>query len=407
MKHPFGDLNIDQVKIRAKEIAPAVVTILIGAQNCLEEKKKDVKTKPAEISDSKKSDQINWWDDNKIQVNDSLEDINELFMKNKWSDGLPIIPPTQTRVKKMLESSGRTADDLIASIPPIWGKATVAKIAANAVMSGCNPQHMPLLITAVEAMVETVFNLQALQATTNPCAPLMLVNGPVRQKLGINYGAGVLGPGFKANAVIGRAIRLILLNIGGAQPGELDKATHGQPGKFSFCIAENEEENPWEPFHVENGYKKDASTVTMINATGTLNILDSASSTAESLLKTLAGGMISQGTINLLKGGDPLLILSPEHAHILAREGVSKQGLKKYLFEKARLPIFAFSEENQEKYLKKRRPHLFENIPYEQITVSIADQPDDIMIVVSGGSGRHSVFVPTFVNGRTVTKEVR
>ncbi len=165
-----------------------------------------------------------------------------------------------------------------------------------------------------------------------------VVNGPIRLKLGLNSGAGALGPGVKANAALGRAIRLILLNIGGARPGELDKATQGQPGKYSFCIAENEEESPWEPFHVERGYEHNTSTVTMVNATSTLDIIDTASSTAESLLTTLAGGMVPQGTWNHYKGRDPLLILCPEHAEILARENLSKKQVKEYLFQKARVP---------------------------------------------------------------------
>jgi hypothetical protein len=255
-------------------------------------------------------------------------------------------------------------------------------------------------------MAEENFNLPALQTTTNPCAPLMIVNGPIRNRLSINSGAGALGPGSHANAVIGRAIRLILMNIGGAHPGEIDKATHGQPGKYSFCIAENEEENPWESFHVEKGYDENTDTVAMVNATGTLNMLDSASSTAESLLTTLAGGMIAQGTLNLLKGGDPLIILSPEHAHLLAREGLSKKQVKEFLFQKARLSIHAFSVEVQEKYLQKRRPDLFKETSYDQIMVPIADNSDDIMIIVSGGPGRHSVYVPTFVNGKTVVKKI-
>ena len=395
MKHPFASLSLPEVKRRAGEIAPDVVLVLTTLQTPSNINSNDRSLKP------KRSH----WKDKTFQVPDSLEAINELFCEKKWSDGLPIIPPTEERVKNILETVEKDPDEIIASLPPLWGAASIGKIAVNAVMAGCSPEHMPVIIAAIEAMSDEKFNLHALQTTTNPCAPLMVVNGPIRSKLNINSAAGVFGPGPRANAVLGRAIRLVLINIGGARPGELDKATQGQPGKYSFCIAENEEENPWEPYHVEKGYDRKASTVTMVNATGTLSMLDSASSTAESLLTTLVGGMIPQGTLNLLKGGDPLIILSPEHAQLLAREGLSKNQVKEWLFKKARLSIHAFSREVQEKYLQKRRPHLFEG-PYDQITVPITDNPEDIMVFVAGGPGRHSVYVPTFVNGRSVIKEI-
>ncbi len=406
MKHPLGSLSLAEVKVRAREIVDEVVRILTTKEEILEndvnKRLLDLKLGVAEENIKKVGSN---WDDRTVQVPDSLDAINEVFYEKKWTDGLPIVPPTKAMVEKMLEVMDRDPNDVIAHLPPLGGRATVAKIAVNAVMAGCRPDYMPVLIGTVQAMRETRFNLDAIQTTTNPSGVLMILNGPIRDKLRLNSGAGVLGPGFKANATLGRAIRLILLNIGGARPGELDKSTQGTPGKYSFCIAENEEENPWEPFHVERGYEKKTSTITVVGAVSTLNITDSASTTAESLLTTLAGGMIPQGTQNFSKGGDPLLILCPEHASMLAREGMTKRQVKEYLFQHARLPFNAFSKEVLEKHLKKRRPHLFKEDSQDKM-VPITDQPDDIMIIVCGGPGRHSVFIPTFAYGLSVTRAI-
>ncbi len=397
MRHPLGSLNLSEVKDRAREIAKEVVRILTTPSEIL--KREGGRRQLVGLRSEGKTIQVR-------ASTDAIDEVNGLFYEKKWTDGLPIVPPTEARVRKMLESVDRDPDEVVACLPPMGGEATVTKIAVNAVMAGCKSEYMPVLIAAVQAMSEGIFNLSALQTTTNPCAPLMIVNGPMRSRLGLNSGAGALGPGVRANATLGRAIRLILLNIGGARPGELDKATQGQPGKYTFCIAENEEESPWEPFHVEKGYEENASTVTIVNATGTLGIVDSASSTAESLLTTLAGGMVPLGTLNLYKGGDPLLVLSPEHASILACDGLSKRQVKEFLFQRATVPLTAFSDEVQEKYIRKRRPDLFGRGSETKVMVTIADKPDDIMIIVCGGPGRHSVFVPTFVNGRTVTKVI-
>lgn len=158
---------------------------------------------------------------------------------------LPMVPPTEARVAAMAAGSGMPPGQVVAVVPPAMGVATVELIAVNAVMAGCRPQHMPLLIAAVQAMVEPQFNLYGCQATTHPVAPLLIVNGPLARALNIHSGSGCFGPGPWDNGVVGRAVRLILLNIGGAVPGEIDKATMGHPGKFSFCIAENEAESPW------------------------------------------------------------------------------------------------------------------------------------------------------------------
>src|SRR5690349_5581141 len=202
--------------------------------------------------------------DASLEADDDFDAINALCLERRWSDGLPIVPPTAERVERMLEFCDRPLSEPIAKIAPRYGEATPLRLAANAVMAGCRPEYFPLYMLAIEAMCEEPFNLYGVQATTHPCAPLAIFNGPVAREIGLNAGHNAFGPGTPANATLGRAIRLALLNIGGALPGAGDMSTFGAPSKFSYCVAENEEANPWEPLHVERGFPTDATTVTVI-----------------------------------------------------------------------------------------------------------------------------------------------
>ncbi|MGH7746307.1 MAG: hypothetical protein ACREQ5_16335, partial [Candidatus Dormibacteria bacterium] len=185
----------------------------------------------------------------------------ELMYQAGWTDGLPVVPPLQELVDDFVRFVDGSPEDVVGEIPPLGGKATLAKVAANAVMAGCRPEYMPVVLAALDAMLDEKFNLGGMQCSTHLSTPLLIVNGPIRHELGINCGANVFGQGWRANATIGRAVKLILVNIGGAVPGETDKATLGHPGKYSYCIGENEEESRWDPLHVERGFKRDDSTV--------------------------------------------------------------------------------------------------------------------------------------------------
>ena len=182
-------------------------------------------------------------------------DLQEWYFAQGFTDGLPVVPPTEEKVEAMIEALGGDPAFLEARVPPRWGNLTRRVLAINAVMAGCLPIYAPVLRTALRAMCENHFNLNAIQATTHVIAPLAIVNGPVRKQIGMNAGHGAFGPGNRANATIGRAIRLVLLNVGGALPGVLDKSTQGTPAKYSYCVAENEEDSPWAPYHVEKGYR--------------------------------------------------------------------------------------------------------------------------------------------------------
>jgi hypothetical protein len=311
-----------------------------------------------------------------------------------WSDGLPVLPPTRAAVDAMIGAVGMQSNHVLGVIPPVNGVASVEKIAANAVMAGCLPEYFPLVLGAVKAMLQRGFNIDGVQTTTGNVAPLTIINGPCRKTLDINCGANVLGQGWRANATIGRAIRFVMINIGGAVPGLYDKSTIGQPAKYTFCIGENEEESPWEPLHVERGLKRDADAVSMFGCSGVNSAVDMASQNAKGLLKTFAltmtGGMTSGVTST-----EVMLFVCPEHAAILAANGYSKREIRHELFALARIPFEKISDENIE-LLAKRRPSWFQNNARE---IGAVDRPEDIWIVVAGGAGAKSAYVP----GRTGT----
>ncbi len=337
----------------------------------------------------------------KIKVIDSIEEVYRTYCERGWGDGLPIIPPTEERVRWMLSGCARPPQETIALLPPGMGAATIEKIAVNAVMAGCLPEYLPVIIAAVEAVAEEKFNLLGVQATTHPCGVLTVINGPLGRILGINSSGNAFGPGVRANATIGRALSLILLNIGGGIPGEIDKSTQGNPCKYTFCVAENEAANPWQPFHVEKGYRPEDSTVTVFAAEGPHNVNDHDSTTGEGILKTIAATMATAGNNNLqFFSGEPLVMLGPEHAATIAGDGYSKEGVKDYLFEHARLPRERISPAHIE-YRAKSPERYGDFIRSETIP---AARREDIVIMVVGGAGKHSAFIPTFGLNNAVTK---
>src|SRR5690242_4300099 len=216
--------------------------------------------------------------------------IESLFARGV-TDGLPGVPPTPARVAAALAAVGRAADEVIAEVPPRFGRATVQKIAINAVIAGCRPEYVPVVIAAVEAMCDERFCLLGVSGTTDAVAPFVIVNGPIRVALQINSGAGVFGPGWRANATIGRAVRLCWVNIGGAAPGVISMSTFGGPGRYTYCIGENEEASPWEPLHVEHGYGAGESTVAVMAAEAPQIVADTRSRSAPDLLETIVRSM--------------------------------------------------------------------------------------------------------------------
>ncbi len=336
-----------------------------------------------------------------ILLKNSIDTVNIYFYRRGWTDGLPILPPTRERVEKMLRYIDREPGEVVAAIPPKYGEATIEKLAINAVMAGCLPPYFPIVVTAVEALIEKEFNLYGIQTTTHVASPLILMNGPVAEELDINSGYNVFGQGWMANATIGRAVRLALLNIGGAVPGVLDRATFGHPGKYSYCMAENEEANPWEPLHVEKGYSPETSTVTVIGAEAPHNINDHISASAEGILITAAFTMCGMGTNSSYLMAEAMLVLGPEHADIIAGQGWSKQDVKNFIFETARHPRGRLKKGGMWGMFDQPKEY---DVDDDDLMMPVMRRPEDLMVIVAGGSGRHSVFIPTFGITRAVTK---
>jgi len=334
----------------------------------------------------------------------SWEEINDYFYGQRWTDGLPIVPPVYASVERLLALAGEAPEAVVGVVAPTMGIATVEKIAINAVMAGCEPRYFPVVLAAVKAICRPEFNLLPMQATTNPVTPMIIVNGPVVKQLQLNAGYNVLGQGWKANATIGRALRFVLNNIGGGIPGKVDKACHGQPGKFSLCIAENEEASPWEPFHVERGFSAQDSTVSVIGVAGTQDIIHYARTSAKKILDTIVRSIPREGYKNLYSGGEPLLILGPEQAAILGAERLSKKEIKRFIFEGTKVPVTLFHPETVD-FIKGRRPRVFPE-GCETTEIPIADRAEDIQIIVAGGAGNHNVFMPTWGDTRCVTVRI-
>ena len=407
--HPVGGLRRGEVEKKADRVLEDIVRALLGEGQPVGDegkagrpRKQPLKAKS--IFASSTADSLGPEGDERIMVTDNPETIFQLFMARGWMDGLPFIPPKEDRVARMLAYTDREPKEVVALLPPRWGEATVEKMAVNAVMAGCLPQYFPVVLTAVAAMAEEAFNLYAVQATTHPCSPLILVNGPVAKELNINGRYNALGQGWRANATIGRAVRLILLNIGGGEPGVLDRATVGQPGKYSYCLAENEAENPWTPLHVEKGFSKEDSTVTVFGAEAPHNINDHRSTSARDILKTIVHTIAVPGCNNALTGGEFLLLLGPEHAATIAGDGFSKEDVKRFLYEEARVPVEHFPDVSWQ-WIRQMRPHWSEAFE-KKGKIPLVDRWEEIQIAVAGGAGKHSAFIPTFGATKPVTRAI-
>jgi hypothetical protein len=389
--HPFGNRNRDEIRTMARE---CVDQLLALAQ------RSEVPGRASQAGPSSPSVPQRC---TRHEVSGDLEAIQALVRERRWGDGLPVIPPTLERIERMLAHNGYSPETVVASIAPGYGAATLESIAANAVMAGCAPEHLPLVVAAVQAAAQPQFNLQGIQATTNSVAVWVVVNGPGAKHLGINAGINCLGQGAWANAALGRAVHLVLQNIGGALPGEMDRATHGQPGKYTFCCAENEAASPWDALHVERGFRPDATIVTVVGAEGTMN-MNSHAKDADQLLSAFAETMIHPPSNEYTHGGEPWLILGPEHAEVLHRAGLSKADVKRELWLRSRMAAGRMTDRDRARVLDSRKDE-FEQLEPDTL-LTIATQAEDIQLIVAGGPGTHSVYVPCFGNSRAVSVEV-
>ncbi len=267
------------------------------------------------------------------------EDPVESAYERGWSDGLPVVPPSEIRVLRMLKGSGRDSAEVIGRVPPNLAECTVEKVAINAVMAGCKPEYLPVVLAAVEAALIPEFCMHGLLCTTYFSAPVVIVNGPVVGRIGMNSRENALGQGNRANATIGRALQLVIRNVGGGVPGGIDRATLGTPGKYTFCFAEDESNPCWEPFSVERGFAPGTSTVTLFGGDGVLGCFDQASRTPDSLTRSLAASLLSIGHPKKAQAHDALVVISPEHLRTYAEAGWSRRDLLGALDEATTRPV--------------------------------------------------------------------
>ena len=333
----------------------------------------------------------------------SFDGVNRLFYEKQWADGLPIVPPTVDRVAAMLRYTDLAPDHVLGKMGPSWHPTTVHHVAVNAVMAGCRPEYLPVLIAGIQAILDPELNCYGTQCTTNPAGIMLLVNGPIARELDINGGTNLFGQGWYANGTIGRAVRLCLINIGGGIPGETDKAILGMPGKYTFCLGEYEEESPWEPLHVSRGLKPEDSAVTVVSAQGTNNVVI-LSGNAEDALHLTADAMMTMGNNNVISGnGNPVVFFSPGHARLLVEQGFkTRRSVQEYLFEHARIPV----EDFPKREILPSKPMSIRTVIDGKVCA--IHEPDDLLVVVAGGpEPYHITYCASIGNSIAPTRKIR
>jgi hypothetical protein len=334
----------------------------------------------------------------------ALEDEHEAIFTRGWTDGLPVVPPTRERVMRMLEGTSRKPDEVVAVVAPDLVECTVEKVAINAVMAGCKPEYLPVVLAAVEAACTDDFNIHGVLATTMPVGPVIIVNGPIRRAIGMNSGMNVFGQGNRANLTIGRALQLVVRNVGGGRPGEVDRATHGNPGKIAFCFAEDEESSPWTPLSADLGAKPGASTVTLFTGEGPHCIVDQLSRDPESLSLSLAANLRTLHHPKLVMIFDCLLAIGPEHARVFREAGWTKEKVVERLHELLQIPG---SE------LVRGAGGIAEGVPEKLAGATLPKfRPSGLRIVHCGGrAGLFSMMIGGWASGaigsEPVMREVR
>ena len=331
------------------------------------------------------------------------EDPLETAFERGWSDGLPLVPPTEQRVRAMLEGTSRDPAEIVATVAPDLVACSVEKIAINAVMAGCRPEYLPVVIAAVEAACTDAFNIHGLLATTMPVAPVLVVNGPIRHALAMNSGINALGQGNRANSTIGRALQLVIRNVGGGRPGQVDRATLGSPAKLSFCFPEDEENSPWEPLSVARGLDPGVDAVTLFPGEAPRNVIDQLSRDPESLARTLAVNLRTVHHPKMLLAFDTMVVIGPEHARVFAEAGWSRDRLVGRLHELLQIP----GEE-----VVRGAGGIAEGMPAAVAQATLPKfRPDGILLVHCGGrAGLFSAIIAGWLTGaegsQPVTREI-
>ncbi|MGZ8210824.1 MAG: hypothetical protein ACXWUH_09975 [Burkholderiales bacterium] len=341
----------------------------------------------------------------KVELTDADDPIEACFERG-WTDGLPVTPPTDERVLRMLGGTRRRPDEVVGQIPPYLAPCTVEKVAVNAVLAGCKPEYMPVLLAALEAALEPVFTLHGVTATTYFSSPIVIVNGPVAKRIGMNSGLNALGQGNRANATIGRALNLIVRNVGGGRSGEVDRATLGAPSKITLCFAEDESDPAWEPLSVARGFAPGTSTVTLFQGHGVEGFVDQKTRTPEGLSRSFALSLVKIGHPRLVQSARAVVVLSPEHWRIYKEAGWDRRRIERALYEATIRPG---------RDLVAGLDGVGEGVPPSRAGEDVPKfHEDGLMIVRAGGeAGLFSAILPGWLAGRNrlelqpVTKEIR
>lgn len=330
-------------------------------------------------------------------------ELYEDLVKSHLSDGLPIVRPTHAALAEFVAAGGTSSSELVGSV--LDRAASAESVALCALLAGCAPEHMPVLHACVRALGQSALNTRGVLTTTGSAALAIIINGPMRRRLGFNAGGNCLGPGVRSNATVGRALSLITRFIGGAIPGETDMSTMGQPGKYTFCFAENEEDSPWAPLHVERGFSAGQSTVTLIGVAGTIEVVNVHAQSTTEMLGVMAETMAAPSALwlgdeALVGGGQPLVLVSPEWGRVFMGAKLTKQDIKRCLYERATCGVDRLPRTFTCELLRARRARL-EPL---RAPLRVATAPEDILVVVAGGIGVKQTFVPNW-NGssRAVT----
>jgi len=331
------------------------------------------------------------------------EDEFEAMFDRGWTDGLPVVPPTEERVLRMLGGTTRSPDEVVAVVPPDLVDVTVEKVAINAVMAGCKPEYLPWVIAAVEAVCNDVFNIHGVLATTMPVGPVIVANGPGTRAIGMNSGMNAFGQGNRANLTIGRAVQLVVRNIGGGRPGEVDRATHGNPGKISFCFAEDEVGSPWTSLAVSRGVAPGVDAITVFPGEGPRCVVDQLARDPESLCNTFAACLRTLHNPKSVLAFDAILVVGPEHARVFAEAGWDRDRVLAELHARLQIPG---SE------LVRGANGIAEGVPAHLKDATLPKfRPNGILLVhAGGGAGLFSAIIGGWANGNMgsepVTKEV-
>jgi len=319
-------------------------------------------------------------------LNEQVDEF-EFFLEKEWSDGFPVVTPTEKRIARMLTGTARDHNDVIGSIPPAMEIATVRSVAVHALMAGCRPEYLPVVISATELMLRDEFNVNGVQGTMHGVAPMMIVNGPYAADIGIHGGNGCMGPGFRANATIGRAIRLILMNLGAGIPGVSSMTIFGMPSRFTYCLTENMEDHPWESLSVSKGYSGDENVITMAMVESPRFCFDDVSDEPIRLMNGIADTMVAMGSWNMHTRSDMVVAMGPQHAAICANSGMSRADVHSRLCDMAGRKVRDLKNGGNWRRERALAFPIEVDPDNDDFFIPAIKNPEDLQLIVAGGWG--------------------